>query len=327
MKNLLFFRENKMFTAILFFALIFLLRALVIPLAGDEITYLNISNNILEGKFYHNDYPSTVTPVIPFILSFFQVLSYPELGFALNKIFNSALFLIGLYFLYLFLKENGVQHKVAISIVAVTSVTNVVVDFASTLYPDALLFCCFWALLYYSIKEVSICNFRKIIFLFTLLTFTRYLYAVLGIIILISLHRIYKYKKEDFKKAIYYCFALLIPFVVWFKYVYNIESNNLSSLTYFSRFKEESSILYNVKAGLGLIQHGEVNRVNGVPAFISIFVPITGLSDILSWKRLSAALINGYISKRRACYGIKRLSRASSMVMLGLIFAGTGSSI
>lgn len=326
MKKLLFFRENKIFTAIFIFAVFFLLRSLVIPLGGDEITYLNISNNILEGRFYQDDSPSTFTPVAPFVLTFFQVPSFPELGFALNKIFNSTLFLIGLYFVYLFLRENRIEHKVSISIVAVTLVTQICINVASSLYPDALLFCCFWGVLYFSTQEANINNFRKMIFLFAVLTLTRYVYAVLGVIVLINLYKIYKYKKTDLKKAIIYCFAFLVPFVVWFKYVYNIESNNLSNLTYFGRFKEGSSFIYNIKAGLGLIQHHEVKRINGIPAFISIFVPITGLRNFAVSLILILTFIYGYISQKSTTEGIKLLFLSICLTMLGFVFAGTGFS-
>lgn len=326
MEKLLFFRKNIIFTSIFVFAVIFLLRSLVVPLGGDEITYLNISNNILEGRFYQNGSPSTITPIAPLILTFFQVLACPELGFALNKIFNCLLFLIGLYFVYSFFRKNKIEHGVSISIVSITMVTQVVIGFVPTLYPDALLFCCFWGVLYYSTKEININNFIKALFFFTVLTLTRYVYAVLGIIILISLINIYKYKKADFKKAILYCFAFSTPFIVWIKYVYNIESNNLSNLTYFSRFKEGSSFFYNIKAGLGLIQHHEVRRVNGVPAFISLFIPITGLRNFLMSLILILTFIYGYSSRKSTTNGIKLLFLSICLTMLGLVFAGTGFS-
>lgn len=43
----------------------------------------------------------------------------------------------------------------------------------------------------------------------------------------------------------------LVPVVIWLKYVYNVESNQLTQLTYFNRFKEENALWYNIKAGLG----------------------------------------------------------------------------
>ncbi|HLV40390.1 hypothetical protein [Xanthomarina sp.] len=326
MNKLIFFKENKIFAVIFVFAVIFILRSFILPLAGDEITYLNISNNILEGRFYQNDSPSTFTPIIPFILTFFQVLSFPELGFALNKVFNASLFLIGLYFGYLFFRENKIDHKVSISIISVTLVTQVVISFIPTLYPDALLFFCFWGFLYYSTKEANISNFRKMIFLFTVLTLTRHVYAVLGVVVLINLYKLYTYKKLDLKKALFYCFACLTPFIVWFKYVYHIESNNLSNLTYFSRFKEESSLFYNIKAGLGLIQHQEVSRINGIPAFISVFIPITGIRNFVLSVVLISAFIYGYINRKSNTEGVKILFLSICLVMLGFVAAGTGFS-
>jgi hypothetical protein len=116
-----------------------------------------------------------------------------------------------------------------------------------------------------------------------------------------------------------------LPLIFWFKYVYNIEQNNLSEISYFNRFKTENQLLYNIKSGLGIIKHSEVNRVNGIPAFISLFIPITGLRDYVTSIILILAFIYGYIRKNNSL-GIKILLTAILLTMLGLIFAGTGFS-
>ena len=37
-------------------------------------------------------------------------------------------------------------------------------------------------------------------------------------------------------KLIVYSFMLALPLLLWFKYVYNIEMQNLSEISYFDRF-------------------------------------------------------------------------------------------
>lgn len=316
-------KQEKIVTIILFFSLLSMFRSFVVPLAGDEITYLKISDNILLGKFYLDNHPSTFNPIIPFILTFFRTDFLPELGFILNKSFNILLFGIGIRYLYLFLKKQNIDKKVIFAIVALTVATPICVSTAPTLYPDAILFCCFWGFIYYTSQQATITNLRKILLLFLLLFLVRYLYAVLGLILLIYYYSLIKEDKKNLHYLLLYSFLLLVPIVIWFKYVYHIESNNLSQLTYFNRFKEENALLYNIKAGLGIIQHHEVNRINGIPAFINLWVPITGFRNFAGSILLLSAFVAGYIFRKKS-YGINLLFFATILIMLGLIVAGTG---
>lgn len=68
------------------------------------------------------------------------------------------------------------------------------------------------------------------------------------------LYRFYlliKLNPKNLTKAYFYGMLALVPVVIWLKYVYNVESNQLTQLTYFNRFKEENALWYNIKAGLG----------------------------------------------------------------------------
>ena len=98
---------------------------------------------------------------------------------------------------------------------------------------------------------------------------------------------------------------------------------NLSEISYFNRFKADNQFLYNIKAGLGLIQHHEVGKINGIPAFISLFIPITGFRSYLLSIGLILAFIFGYVKKVHS-EGIKVLLISIVLIMTGLIFAGTG---
>ena len=100
---------------------------------------------------------------------------------------------------------------------------------------------------------------------------------------------------------------------------------NLSEISYFNRFKTDNQLLYNMKAGLGLIQHHEAGKINGIPAFISLFVPITGFRNYLLSLVLILSFIYGYVRKNNT-EGIKILLTSIVLLMTGLIFAGTGFS-
>ena len=182
--------------------------------------------------------------------------------------------------------------------------------------------------MYYSVAERKTSNFLKMIIFFLVLTMTRYLYAVLGVIVLYNCYRYYKEcSKQMVLKLVIYSIIFCVPILFWAKYVYTIEQNSsVTETSYFNRFKEvENPFLYNIKCGLGIEQHHMVNKVNGIPAFASLFIPIDGFRNL--W--LSVLLIIGFIigyHKKRDTIGLKLLLIAIILPMLGLIFAGTGFS-
>ncbi|MBD0833099.1 hypothetical protein [Aestuariibaculum sediminum] len=303
-----------------------MLRNVFLPLSGDEITYLKISENILQGRYYLGDKPSSLAPVISLILTFFKISIFPILGFVLNKLFNIALVFLGLRLIYKVLLELNVNKSIAIAIVAFTIVNPTSVAWFSRLYPEAVLFYLFWGFIYYSILEASKSNLLKLLIFFALLVFTRYVYAILGVIVLIKYFDYYKFYKESSKLyLVLYSFILLFPFLIWAKYLINVERNDLSEISYFKRFKIDNPIIYNIKCGLGLIKHYEVSRVNGLPAFVSLFVPKTGLRSFSVSLILILGFIYGYISNFKFLF-LKRVGLPILLIMLGLIIAGTGFS-
>ena len=224
------------------------LRSLILPLFADEITYNKLGENLLEGKYYLIDYPSTVTPIIPLLFAFFKIKSFPVLGFIIHKIFNVTLVLYTLKYVYLFLRKQNINTEIALTITALTIVNPIAVNNFSSLYPEAVLFFCFWGFIYYSNLEFSSKNLFKMLMFFMVLILTRYVYAVLGILVLITFFRYLKdNKKKYFNKILKYSIIVLIPIVLWVKYVYNIEQSNLSEISYFDRFKVENPLLYNIK--------------------------------------------------------------------------------
>jgi hypothetical protein len=109
------------------------------------------------------------------------------------------------------------------------------------------------------------------------------------------------------------------------KYVYNIETQNLSEISYYNRFKSDSPLLYNIKAGLGIIKHYEVSRVNGIPAFASLFIPITGFrSFFLSILMLFLILYGLFLKLSNPA--IKFIILSITLTMIGFVLSGTGFS-
>ncbi len=144
--------------------------------------------------------------------------------------------------------------------------------------------------------------------------------------VLFNFYRYYKASsRAQLQKLIKYSVLCTLPVLLWLKYVSNIEQNDLAELSYFSRFKAENPTLYNIKSGLGIIKHEEVNRINGIPAFASLFVPIDGFRNFILSIGLILAFVIGYFRKNNPL-GAKLLITAISLTMLGLIFAGTGFS-
>lgn len=318
--------KEKWLMLIILVSIFSMLRSLVIPLFADEITYNRLAENLLNGKYYLIDYPSTVTPTIPLLFAFFKIKTFPVLGFILHKLFNLSLTLFALRYLYLFLKKQDINSKIALTIVALTIVNPIAVNTFSSLYPEALLFFCFWGFIYYSNLEFSNKNLLKLLLFFLVLIFTRYVFAVLGLLVLITFYRYLKENKKQYLgKIIQYSIIVLIPIILWAKYIYNIEQNNLSEISYFDRFKIDNPLLYNIKCGLGLIQHHEVDKINGVPAFASLFLPITGFRNFILSIFIILAFVLGYVFKTKT-YGLKMLFLAIILVLLGYVFAGTGFS-
>ncbi len=332
LKNTLeFLRHNKLIAVLILLSLVSMLRTLILPLSGDELTYANIAENIiLRGEYAFHGKPSTITPSLPFQVAFFYIKAFPLLGFILAKVFNLLLLSVGFRYLFLFLKSLKLSYDIIWTILLLTIVNNNFVIWSLKLYPETILFCSFWIFIYYITREIK--KPRDIILIllpFIALVLTRYVFAVFGIFVV---YMIFKYFKNQFRygnyqiiyKSLLYSAICLLPVLFWFKYVLYLESEIDTGLSYFNRFKN-NAIFYNLKAGIGLIKHDEVGNVNGIPAFITLFLPITSYRSWALSIILILGFIIGFISKWKI-EPYKKLFIAILLVMLGLVFAGTGFS-
>lgn len=326
-----FLKENQLLSLLIFLSFISALRILLLPLSGDELTYSEIAKNIItQGEYARYNKPSTITPSIPFIIAFFYTGFNTGFGFVLVKLFNLSLVIVGLRYLFLYLQKLNLGREIVWSILLLVIVNNNFVRWGLAIYPEPILFCFFWMFIYYVQKKMQ--RPKEIIYImipFVILVLTRYVFAVLGLILC---YHLYKYVKNQLKlrdyssikKLLFFLFLSLTPLLFWFKYVYSLEKEVDTGLSYFSRFKD-NGFLYNIKAGIGIIQHEEVSRINGIPAFISLFVPITGIRSWFISLLLIFSFCGGYILYFKN-HRMKILFFAISLVLLGLVFAGTGFS-
>lgn len=307
------------------------LRGIMLPLAADELQYAEIGKNIVtKGQYSLFGEPSTFTPVLPFLVSLFYMKSAPALGFALVKIFNLILMVIGLRFCFLFLKKVNIPVNIALIIILLSVTNNTIVSWSSLIYPESILFCSFWIFLYFIIDRIEYP--KQVLYILIPLFFliiTRYLYAVFlliaGYYIFEYLIRLYVAKEfKSVYKVILISLICFVPLLLWFKYVMFVESQIHLDQSYFKRFKD-NGIVYNIQAGLGLIKHDEVARVNGIPAFISLFVPVTGLRNWIVSIGLILVFCYGFFTKWKI-KEFRIIALSIFLVMGGLIFAGTGFS-
>lgn len=320
-------KDKNIFWVLVILTLLSSFRTFIIPLHGDELTYLNISENLFKGKYYQLNNPSTVSPIIPFIINFFKIPDYPLISIHIAKLFQIIITILGFRYVFLFLNNMNIDQRIKISILALAIVNPIGIVYYSNLYPESIILFSFWGILFYcSSNNYSKINLIKILSLFVLLSLTRYLYLLMAIPISIYIYKYLNINKLKLYSISFlkYLLIVIIPFVLWFKYVYTIESSNISEISYFDRFKEENFLLYNIKAGLGLIQHHEVNKINGVPAFISLFVPITGLRNFFMSVVLILLFVLGFVLNRKNKSNI--IFYTTILIMLGLLFAGTGFS-
>ena len=325
-----FLKKNYIYILICI-SLISSLRSFFLPPVDDQETYIEIANNIInKGEYSLNGQPSTITPIIPFLVSLFYIKAAPLIGFALVKLTNLVLMIVGLKFSYRFFKKINVPSNISLIIILLSATNNNFVVWSALIYPEAILFCFTWVFLYYIIDEIKSPIHLFYFFVpFLILLITRYSYAVLGAIVAyVFIKKLYDfYLQKEFMtigKVILISVLLMIPMFIWFKYVLNIESEISVHQSYFNRFKDHD-ILYNIKAGIGLIQHENVNRINGIPAFISLFLPITGVRNWTVSIILLLIFIIGYITKWKS-REYRVLFFYIFLVMAGFVLAGTGFS-
>lgn len=330
-KTLRFLKHNKLVSVLIFLSILSMLRTLILPLGGDERTYAHIAENlILHGEYGFEGKPSTITPSVPIQIAFFFTKSYPPLGFVLAKIFNLFLLFVGFRYLFLFLKNFNLSDEVIWALILLTIVNTHLVVWSLMLYPESILFCSFWILIYFLSREIK--KPRNILFILlplVVLILTRYVFAILGIIVLYKILKFYKIYLRNgnyhlIYKSILYLILCTLPILFWFKYVLYLENEMDLSISYFSRFKN-NEVLFNIKAGLGLIKHPGVDNINGVPAFVSLFLPIMGFRNWILSLVLITIFCAGYISNFRNEI-LRTLFLAILLVMFGLVFAGTGFS-
>lgn len=324
---------NLNFKYILYFLLLvsFLLslQNLFSPLVGDEKEYFSLARNILdEGKYYLYGTPNTYTPIVPGLIISTSIKGYPLIGIALARLFNILFAFGSMYFLNQVLIRTFIPVNIRYSILILTFTNNHFISFCSRLYPEAITIFLVWVFIYLFVRsfhKFNQFNWIGIILILSLLILTKYLYAVFGIflcwIYFIQIKNNLNYKEQ--LRIIFKIIIGIIPLLIWFQYVINIESSVNSEHSYFKRF-ELYTLSDRILLGLGLKQDGR--RLNGIPAIISLFFPKTGVRDWYSSLFLLTFAFFGIFLASKKNFTVRVLTIALSLVMLGLIYSATGFS-
>jgi hypothetical protein len=324
-------KADKWIVLCMFISLLSMLRILFLPLGGDEITYAEIAGNIMRrGWFAYQEMPSTLTPIMPLWMAAFYMESLPQYGLFFAKLLNLFWLWWAIKYMYLFFKNIQLPELVSLSIIGLTFVNNNFVAMSLTLYPDMFIISLFWMFLYRLTQPVeTLKSWILLILPLMFLVLTRYVYAVFGLPVLLIfinyLRELYSSRSyQKIGKLFIYTIICILPLLFWFKYVFSVESFSDANLSYFNRFKN-NSFLYNIQAGLGIIQHEETKNVNGIPAFISLFLPITGFRSWILSLVLAGSFWMGYLSHYKKNF-YSTIILIILLLMGGLAIAGTGFS-
>jgi hypothetical protein len=308
-----------------------MLRILFLPLGGDEITYAEIAGNMMKrGWFAYQEMPSTLTPIMPLWMAAFYIESLPQYGLFFAKLLNLLWLWWAIQYMYLFFKSIQLPELVTATIIGLTIVNNNFVAMSLTLYPDMFIISLFWMFLYRLTQPVeTLKSWILLILPLMFLVLTRYVYAVFGLpVLFIFIHYLRELNREHsyhkIRMLFVYTLICIVPLLFWFKYVFSVESVSDANLSYFNRFKN-NSFLYNIQAGLGIIQHEETKNINGIPAFVSLFLPITGFRSWILSLVLAGSLWIGYLSNFKKNF-YPTIMLIILLLMGGLAIAGTGFS-
>lgn len=330
--NIAAIKSETYFKILIIISLISSLRILFLPLQGDEITYVKIAKNmILNGSYSLNGHPSTITPTIPIIIGLFFTKSNPVIGIMIARLCNLVFLLIGFKYLYNFLQNLKIKPLVVLAIITLSLVNNNLILFSLLLYPESLIFCFFWINIYFLTKNQI--NKKDLILIFTsllILIMARYLYAVLAPFALMSAFKVLNpmIRQKKWKQTVNLITSLTVislPFLFWIKFIYSLETHaNIGGISYFERFRS-SSLHDLLKAGLGFGNYSQLANLNGLPAFISLFIPKMGLRNGIISIILLLIISLGLFNKIKNRVYLTVLS-IMLLIMAGLIFAGTGFS-
>lgn len=313
---------------LLLICLLISVRSVIMPTIADENTYLKISLKILQGKFYQDDSATSLSPLIPVLLALFHIPKLELFNVLCMKFLNLGFMVLGFRYCYKFFREHlNLDNLITCCILLLFASNHQTLSWTTRVYPESIAVFSFWAFLFYVIKPLSITNLYKVLLFFVLLFFTRYVFAVLGVLVLWYSYNllIKQINTTHIFRVLLISLCFSLPVLFWIKYMYFIESTVTTDVSYFHRFKGENPILFNIKCGLGLEQSSEVNKVNGLPAFASLFIPITGYRNFLVSILLLVAALGPYLLHLKNKVTNTMLV-AVTVVMLGYVFAGTGFS-
>jgi len=328
----MFLTENKnnwLIYIINFIISLLLFRSLFVELRGDEWTYYSLANNLLQsGNYQSNGIQSTIIPSIPFLLYLTSFIN-GELQVWLVRLMSSLSLIIGMFYIYKYFKLKEV--KGLFFILPFILVNHTFINSSSSLYPDALIFMLTWMVIYY----ISRVDFYKstlslLIISFSIISlfYLRYIYIyLLPLVFYFSFGSFKELKQLKYYADKIKLFSILsfasIFILVWVYYLVNIETGGNDGYSYLSRFS--NGFLKTISDGLGFTIAENHSRHNGIPAFISMFIPITGIrSWFLSILLIAFLLFSMFYNK------FLKIHREAILIFIFLymilLLSGTGFS-
>lgn len=322
-------KNNWLIYIISFMISLLLFRSLFVELRGDEWTYYSLANNLLEsGNYQSNGIQSTIIPSIPFLLYLTSFIS-GEIQIWLVRLLSSLSLIVGVFYVYKYFKLKEV--KGLLFILPLVLVNHTFINSSSSIYPDALIFMFTWMVIYHISKVdfyKSMLSIVMVSFSIISLFYLRYIYIyLLPLVFYVSFSSFnelkqLKYYTNKIKLIGILSFALIL-IMVWGYYLVNIESGGNDGYSYLSRFS--NGFLKTLSDGLGFTIAENHTRHNGVPAFISMFMPITGIrSWVLSIFLIAFLLLTVFYKKFFNIH--KEAVLIFAVLYLILLISGTGFS-
>ncbi|MEY4134121.1 MAG: hypothetical protein RL386_471 [Bacteroidota bacterium] len=312
---------------------LFSLKNLFQPLTGDEVEYRELAENLLtQGRYFLYGQPSTYAPLVPFLIGFCAIKSFPAVGYAFAKLLNWVFVLGGLYFANQTLKYTGIETRVRYILLLLTATNTHLVVWSSMLYPEALLIGLVWLFLFLVARAIEAprsLNYFNLALVFSFMVIGKYVYAVFGVFLVWVLWEDIRangrlfWEKRLLARRVLMGLAGLLPLLFWVKYISSIELAHTLSDSYFQRFSG-GSFWSRIQMGLGLVPMDN-GRFNGIPALISLFIPQTGLREWFSSIAILVAVLGGLFTVQ-AKKADNLLRFALLLLMLGLVYAATGFS-
>jgi hypothetical protein len=326
---MMFLKERNIKIIILVNILILLFKSLIpIQPIYDSQQYIELSNNVMfNAKYFLYDHPNRFSPIVPFWYGLFTGLNL-KLSIVLTQIVGYFHFLLSLFFLWSFINQRSKDNLLNLFVMLLFVSNTQIYEWIGRIYPETFIILYFWLFIWILNKQhKSSSDWFVTFLLFSILCISKLVYLTLILLIIIQFKK--EYKQFLRKKHRTYWIGLgviggLLPLVWYLKFYTTVDLKDVEKLfdfDYGTRFNE--SWIDVIKKGLGLIPFKVgSNKVDGIPALITIVFPKTGFrSWSMSLILLILLVLPGF---KRGENSNRYLYLILSIVLISFTIAGTG---